>query len=156
MKLSEFKAALQELDHLVFVLPNGNAVPAHFHITEAAHNIKHYIDCGGTERKEQTISFQLWTAQDFDHRLSPAKLLQIIDIYEKKINQEDIEVEIEYQGDTIGKYALARESQTFMLLPKFTDCLAQDACGIPAESMKKPKIELANVGAKCTPGGGCC
>jgi len=38
-----------------------------------------------------------------------------------------------------------------------TACLAQDACGIPSEKVKKNLSELSvNQNASCTPGGGCC
>lgn len=155
MKLSEFKEALSQMSELNFVQVNGQAIPTHFHITEAAFNTKHFIDCGGTERTEKNISFQLWTANDFEHRLAPSKLLQIIDIYERKINAEDLEIEIEYQAETIGKYGLSVDSNNFVFVPKFTDCLASDACGIPQKKLKKPMAELKST-TTCTPGGGCC
>ena len=156
MKLSEFKAALSQMKELNFVQANGQSIPAHFHITEAAFNTKHFIDCGGVERTEKNISFQLWTANDFEHRLVPTKLLQIIEIYQRKINSEDHEVEVEYQAETIGKYGLSVEGNNFVFVPKFTDCLASDSCGIPAEKLKKPMAELKTAAACCTPGGGCC
>lgn len=155
MKLSEFKAALSQMSELKFLQANGQAIPAHFHITEAAFNTKHFIDCGGVERMEKNISFQLWTANDLEHRLMPSKLLQIIEIYERKINGEDLEVEVEYQAETIGKYGLSIEGCDFVFVPKFTNCLAQDSCGIPVEKLKKPMVEL-NHSTACTPGGGCC
>jgi len=155
MKLSEFKAHLAQMKQLNFVQTNGHFVPRHFHITEAAFNTKHFIDCGGTERIENTISFQIWTAQDFEHRLSPDKLLQIIDIYERKINAQDVDIEVEYQSETIGKYGLSVAGEHFVFVPKFTDCLASDACGIPQEKVKKPMTELTSTSC-CTPGGGCC
>lgn len=155
MKLSEFKTALAQMSELNFVQTNGTLVPSHFHITEAAFNTKHFIDCGGTERVEKTISFQLWTANDLEHRLAPSKLLQIIDIYERKIHNEDLEVEVEYQSETIGKYGLMVEDGNFVFVPKFTDCLASDSCGIPAEKLKQPLAELQSASC-CTPGGGCC
>lgn len=155
MKLSEFKAALSQMKELNFVQTNGQSIPVHFHITEAAFNTKHFIDCGGVERTEKNISFQLWTANDFEHRLVPTKLLQIIEIYERKINGEDLDVEVEYQAETIGKYGLSIEEGHFVFVPKFTDCLAQDSCGIPQDKLKKPMAELKSA-TSCTPGSGCC
>ncbi len=155
MKLSEFKAALSRMSELKFLQANGQAIPAHFHITEAAFNTKHFIDCGGVERTEKNISFQLWTANDFEHRLMPSKLLQIVEIYERKINAEDLDIEVEYQAETIGKYGLSLEGSNFVFVPKFTDCLAQDSCGIPQDKLNKPMAELKSA-SSCTPGGGCC
>jgi len=34
MRLSEIKTALNYLKTIEFILPNGDAVPAHFHVTE--------------------------------------------------------------------------------------------------------------------------
>ena len=86
----------------------------------------------------------------------PSKLLQIIEIYERKINSEDLDIEVEYQAETIGKYSLSIEGCDFVFVPKFTDCLASDSCGIPAEKMNKPMAELKTAAACCPPGGGCC
>lgn len=71
MTLSETKYALEGLERLAFVLPNGQHVPSHFHVTEIGKIDKHFIDCGGTERHESVINFQLWNANDYDHRLHP-------------------------------------------------------------------------------------
>lgn len=155
MLLSEFKAHLAQIAQLNFMQPNGHFVPAHFHITEVALHTKHYIDCGGVERIEHTISMQLWTAHDFEHRLMPSKLLQILNVYEQKIDAADLEVEIEYQSETIGVYTLRATEEYFVLEPKHTACLAEDACGIPQEKLKKPMVELQSANC-CTPGSGCC
>ena len=56
-----------------------------------------------------------------------------------------------------GKYGLAFDGTNFILQNKTTACLAQDACGIPSEKVKKNLNELSiNQNASCTPGGGCC
>jgi hypothetical protein len=157
MKLSAIKHALQELQTVAFELPNGNFVPAHFHVTEVGMISKNFIDCGGTVRQEKVINFQLWQANDFDHRLAPQKLIGIIALSEKVLGLEDLEVEVEYQGETIGKYGLEFNGNHFLLTNTMTDCLAQDKCGIPAQ---KPKVKLADLqqanSGCCTPGGGCC
>lgn len=163
MKLSEIKTLLPSIAEVNFILPNGTFVPKHFHITEVGGVEKNFIDCGGTVRKERTINFQLWEAGDFDHRLAPQKLLDIIELSEKVLGLQDFEIEVEYQGDTIGKYDLSYESDSFLLVAKATDCLAKDNCGIPVDKLsqpKKKKISMANLSAstnnECTPGGGCC
>ncbi|MDF3027223.1 MAG: hypothetical protein K0S23_1530 [Fluviicola sp.] len=157
MKLSEIKAILPTLENVAFQTPDGTFVPEHFHVTEVGSIQKHFIDCGGTIRKEQVVNFQLWNANDFEHRLKPTKLLNIIKLSEEKLGIEDNEIEVEYQSDTIGKYDLGFNGSHFLLIPKTTACLASDACGIPAE---KPKIKLSELRSadenSCTPGGGCC
>jgi len=157
MKLSEIKALLPNLENVEFQTPDGSFVPEHFHVTEVGSIEKHFIDCGGTIRKEKVVNFQLWNANDFEHRLKPGKLLKIIQLSEEKLGIEDNEIEVEYQSGTIGKYDLSFNGTHFVLVPKTTACLASDACGIPAE---KEKVALSELGgsseACCTPGGGCC
>ena len=155
MKLSKVKSVLKKLDNIGFQLPNGDLVPTHFHVTEIGKVTKHFIDCGGTERNEEVINFQLWNANDYDHRLHPEKLLNIIELSEKLLNIEDLEIEVEYQAETIGKFGLDFDGQIFLLTNKQTDCLAKDKCGIPVE---KTKIKLSTIKGEpsCTPGGNCC
>ncbi|CAH0294988.1 DUF6428 family protein [Chryseobacterium sp. WG14] len=157
MKLSEIKEILPTLENVEFQLENGRFVPEHFHVTEVGQVTKNFIDCGGVIRNEKVVNFQLWNANDYDHRLKPGKLLHIIKISEEKLGIEDREIEVEYQSDTIGKYDLEFNGKTFVLKSKTTACLAQDACGIPPEKQKKNLSELTvNQSNSCTPGGGCC
>lgn len=152
MKLSDVKNHLGAMDNLTFVLENGEQVPAHFHITEVGLITKRFIDCGNTVRNETVVSMQLWDANDYDHRLAPEKLLKIIATSEKVLGIEDHEVEIEYQGGTIGKYGLNFNGNQFVLTNKQTACLADDQCGVP---VVKKKIALSELQC-CQPGGGCC
>ena len=85
MRLSEFKKQLSNTSDLSFVLPNGTKVPEHFHVTEVGQITKHFIDCGGTVRDEKTVNFQLWEANDFDHRLAPKKLNEIIVLFSANV-----------------------------------------------------------------------
>jgi hypothetical protein len=157
MKLSEVKEALSKADSVVFQLPNHSFVPAHFHITEVGLITKNFIDCGGTVRQEKIINFQLWEANDFDHRLAPSKLLGIIEKSEAIFNFDDLDIEVEYQTDTIGKFGLDFDGISFQLTNKQTACLAEDACGIPASKQKIKLVDLgSDAAACCTPGGGCC
>jgi hypothetical protein len=158
MKLSNFIDFLNQVNTLKFKLPNGDLVPLHFHITEIGIIDKKYIDCGGTVRNEKKISFQLWEANDFEHRLSPKKLLDIIEKAKSQIEITDETVEIEYQNDTIGKYELGFDGEYFLLINTLTDCLAKDKCGIPEEKLKVNLSELNKTKENncCTPGSGCC
>ncbi len=155
MKLSKVKAALQQSETISFQLPNGELVPSHFHVTEVGKITKHFIDCGGTERNEEVVNFQLWNANDYDHRLHPEKLLNIIELSEKILGIADLEIEVEYQAETIGKFGLEFDGNNFLLTQKLTDCLAKDSCGISDIKPKKSAVELKNI-INCTPGGGCC
>lgn len=157
MKLSEIKSFLSNLDKVEFLLPNGATVPKHFHVTEIGLIDKKFIDCGGTVRHEKAVNFQLWSSDDTDHRLQPGKLADIIALSERVLGIEDLEVEVEYQSDTIGKYGLNFNGKSFQLVSKTTACLALDQCGVPPQ---KQKIRLQDLvvadQTPCKPGSGCC
>ncbi len=156
MKISTIKTHLATAEAVSFQLPTGDFVPAHFHVTEVGVVTRHFIDCGGTERLEKVANFQLWNADDTDHRLQPQKLLNIISLAEQKLGIGDFEIEVEYQTETIGKYNLAFSNNNFVLVAKQTDCLAKENCGIPTEKPKMNLLNLAPQTACCTPNGGCC
>ncbi len=128
MILSEFKKHVGDLDVLRFKLPNGH-VPDHFHITEVGVSDKCFVDCGGYQRRSTYICFQLWTADDYDHRLSPKKLLSIIETAEKNLKRRskpvypngDWLVQVEYQAETIGIWGVEFKDGVFCLTPTKTD-----------------------------------
>ncbi len=156
MKLAEIKQHLGTLKTIAFQLPDGSLVPNHFHVTEVGRVTKNFIDCGGVVRNEEVVNFQLWNANDYDHRLHPDKLVSIIELSEKTLNiSPNLEIEVEYQGSTIGKYGLDFDGTNFLLTTKQTDCLAKDNCGIPQE---KPRVKLADLQKQttCVPNSGCC
>ncbi len=156
MNLQEFKTQLNESSNLNFALPNGKLIPQYFHITEVGKETREYIDCGGTLRKEVVVNFQLWCANDYDHRLKPKKLLNIIRGSEKKLGLDpESPVEVEYQGTTIETYQLGYDSGLFRLLADKTDCLAKDQCGIP-EDFQNDVDASEKAEACCTPESNCC
>ncbi len=156
MKLSEIKQLLTTVRTVNFQLPDATFVPGHFHVTEIGRVAKNFIDCGGTVRKETMVNFQLWDANDFEHRLKPQKLLQIIELSENILGIGDFDIEVEYQTNTIGKYDLGFDGENFQLLNKKTACLASDQCGVPSEKTKVKLSEINNVSNSCAPDGGCC
>ena len=153
MVLSAFKQSLIELDTLKFQLPNGQFVPSHFHITEVGNVKRNYIDCGGKLREENKINLQLWVASDTNHRLKPNNILEILQLTEKQLGYSNLELEVEYQQNTVGRYKLAFDGTVFQLINTQTACLALDQCGIPQE---KPRVRLSTTGVNCNPNSGCC
>ena len=148
MNISEITRILSGLDAVNFKLPDGSYLPPHFHVTEIGKVTKHFIDCGGKERTETAANFQLWEAGDYDHRLAPQKFLKILGLCKKVLGDEDLPIEVEYQQSTIGKFGLEFDGKDFVLTPKQTACLAQDACGIPPAKMSNA--------AGCDAAKGCC
>ena len=153
MLLSAFKQTLRELDTLKFQLPNGQFVPANFHITEVGSVTRNYMDCGGLLREENKLNLQLWVASDTDHRLKPNSVLNILQLAEKQLGYSNLELEVEYQQSTIGRYKLAFDGAVFQLINTQTACLAPDQCGIPQE---KPRVRVSAEGLSCNPNSGCC
>ncbi|MGB1018749.1 MAG: DUF6428 family protein [Chitinophagales bacterium] len=159
MNLKAFKQALQNQEKVEFNLPNGKLVPKHFHITEVGVVSNKFIDCGGNLRQEIKINFQLWKNIDLHHRLSPQKLLGIIGKAESTLElDENYEIQVEYQQDTVCLYNLDFKNGQFQLANTKTDCLAMEACGL--EVVEKTKLKLSEIGTKvsncCTPESGCC
>lgn len=148
MKLSEFKNHLaKKTVPFSIILPTGENVPEHFHITEMGTIHKRFTDCGNTFREEDYFTFQLWYSVDLDHRLTPEKVLKIISGIEKKETIGDYEIQVEYQEEnTIGKFGLDFNGKNFVLTSTKTTCLAQDNCGIP-QKVKKNLSELASCGS---------
>jgi hypothetical protein len=153
MWLSDFKQTLGELDTLEFQLPNRQFVPAHFHVTEVGIVTRNYIDCGGMLRQENKLNLQLWVASDTDHRLKPKNVLDILQLSKKQLGYSNMEVEIEYQQSTIGRYELDVDGAVFQLINTQTACLAPDQCGIPQE---KPRVRISTNGLSCNPDSDCC
>jgi hypothetical protein len=151
MKILEFKNALSSINEIIILLPDGSFVPRHFHVTELGIISKDYIDCGGTIRHEKVANFQIWSADDLEHRINPQKIIDIIEIAEDSLGLGNLEIEIEFQAETIGKYGLELSEGKFLLSCTQTDCLAKDKCGIREQSET-----TQNTSSCCDPSSGCC
>jgi hypothetical protein len=151
MNVGELKTALAEVPDaaLHLMLPSGDFVPAHFHVTEIGRVQKDFIDCGGTTRSTTTCVLQVWVANDADHRLTTAKLAGILRMASGLLGSDELPVEVEYEGTSISQFPIAAHEITpagllLQLGTKHTDCLARDRCGVG---------ELAQA---CGPNTGCC
>ncbi len=157
MTLSEFKKHLSVVKELNFLQPNGEFVPLHFHITEVGLITKNFLDCGGDVHTDKLANLQIWVADDVHHRLEPNGLLKIIELSNKVLGNEDLEIEVEYQTETIGKYKIEKQGVNFVLVSKQTDCLAKIKCNIPQSKQKIKLGGLTSVNESCcTSGSGCC
>ncbi|MEI8108897.1 MAG: DUF6428 family protein [Verrucomicrobiota bacterium] len=137
-----------------FRLPDGDSVPAHFHITEVAHVQKNFIDCGGTTRSSITCQLQAWVADDQDHRITTDKLAQIIRLATPILGANPLPVELEYEDCSISQFPIVSahispEGVLFLLSSKHTDCLAKELCGIPTPTSE-------NQPNTCNSSSGCC
>ena len=137
MNVKELIEALSVNDlALTGAFPSGDTLPAHFHITEVGKVHKRFIDCGGTLRDVTTCVLQVWVANDIDHRLKSGKLSSILQLAKSSLDlAEDLEVEIEYETDTVSLYPLTSVDFSMMGLclnvgTKHTACLAPEKCGV--------------------------
>ena len=147
MYLTEFKKALsQHPDKLLqFVLPTGTRIPPHAHITEVARLEKHFIDCGGTVRKESFCRMQIWFADDTAHRITAQKFLKVLDKAATVLGEEDLVIDFEYEAPFIAQFPIASitpdgNTLVIKLGIHHTDCLAKELC-VPAA---KPQKNLFN------------
>lgn len=137
MLLSELRTALaaDAAAALHLLLPDGDMVPPHFHVTEVGRVRKDFVDCGGTVRASETCLIQVWVAGDTHHRLSAGKLLGILELAGRVGVPADAPVEAEYDIGNATQYPLTGVEGTpsgllLHLGGKHTACLAPDRCGV--------------------------
>ena len=159
MNLSELKSLLSGHSELYFriALPDGNAVPVSFHVTEVGRVQKTFLDCGGKLRESITCQLQVWVGEDYEHRIETGKMASILNKAAAYLPDETIPVEIEYEERvisqyTISGYELTNEAVILKLENKHTECLAPELCGLPSLD------RLPAIGGKsaCCGPSGCC
>ncbi len=160
MKLYELKSLLREhpAANPRFILPDGDAIPAHFHITEVGHVAKRFVDCGGTVHDaRETCVLQTWAASDLEHRLDGATFTKILGLGKAVLPGDDLDVEVEYDCCVTAQYQIASAEVTesgldFQLAAKHTDCLAKEKCGIESGCCgdgAEAEAETATAGCCC-------
>jgi hypothetical protein len=159
MNLSELKSLLTEHSSRFFriALPDGNAVPVSFHVTEVGRIQKTFLDCGGKLRESITCQLQIWVGPDYEHRIETGKMAAILNKAKDYLPDESIPVEVEYEDQVISQYTISGHELTddavvLKLAHKHTECLAPELCGLPAFE------RLPAIGGKapCCGPAGCC
>lgn len=138
MKLSQFQNLLMAHPDKPFqlILPNQEAVPTSFHITEVGYVTKRFIDCGGKIHMAQSCQLQVWLGEDTEHRLLAGKMARVLALAAAKDvlpAEKNLDVEIEYEDQAISQYSIQRQTVTeeavvLHLAAKHTDCLAKSVC----------------------------
>src|SRR6266550_8080422 len=133
MKLSALKTALLKHPESLprFVLPDGDAIPAHAHVTEVGHAVKNFIDCGGVTGKTETVLLQTHVGDDTEHRLTSKRLAKILELGDRVLPHDRLEVEVEYDCCVVAQYPivavkLAGTHLDLILEKKRTQCLARE------------------------------
>lgn len=135
MNITELKNKLIQFPeaNVRFLLPNGDTIPAHAHVTEVARIDKQFIDCGGTFRRDSFCRLQTWFSDDVDHRLTAGKLAKIIEKAATVLQSDDLEVDVEHEVGYISQFPLESVSLSsneiiLHLTERHTACLALDKC----------------------------
>lgn len=133
MKLSDLRAILGDYASTSprFILPDGDRIPAHAHVTEVGYVVKNFIDCGGVIGKTETVLLQTHVGQDTDHRLRSDRFAKILQLGERVLPHDQLEVEVEYDCCVVAQYPilevkLAGEHLDVVLGQRRTQCLAQE------------------------------
>jgi hypothetical protein len=152
MKLADLQSALEQYPGTFprFVLPDGDFIPAHAHVTEVGHVVKNFIDCGGVRGKSETVLLQTHVGQDLEHRLKTDRLTKILQLGERVLPHDQMEVEVEYDCCVVAQYPVtevkpAREHLDLILGKRQTQCLAQG---------RRKAAEIAD--SCCGAGAACC
>jgi hypothetical protein len=109
MTLHDLENALEANPELFprFVLPDGEYIPAHAHVTEVGHVVRNFIDCGGLTGKEEKIVLQTHVGGDTDHRLRSDRFARILQLGNRVIPNADLDVDVEYDCCVVAQYPIA-------------------------------------------------
>src|SRR3954468_14045741 len=149
MKLAGLRVVLEQHPNTLprFVLPDGDSIPAHAHVTEVGHVVKNFIDCGGVTGRSESVVLQTHVGQDTDHRLKSGAFAKILKLGGRVVPHDQLEVEVEYDCCVVAQYPVSEvkpdgEHLNIILGKRHTQCLAQErrkaaetadaCCGAPA------------------------
>jgi hypothetical protein len=109
MTLHDLENALEANPELFprFVLPDGEYIPAHAHVTEVGHVVRNFIDCGGLTGKEEKIVLQTHVGSDTDHRLRSDRFARILQLGNRVIPSADLDIDVEYDCCVVAQYPIA-------------------------------------------------
>src|SRR2546430_3142699 len=109
MRLHDLQDALEANPKTLprFVLPNGDYIPAHAHVTEVGYVVRNFIDCGGLTGKEEKVVLQTHVGKDTDHRLRSDRFAKILRPGDRVIPSADLDVDVEYDCCVVAQYPIA-------------------------------------------------
>ena len=114
-----------------FVLPDGDYIPAHGHVTEVGHVVRNFIDCGGLTGKDEKVVLQTHVGNDTGHRLRSDRFAKILRLGDRVVPSADLDVDVEYDCCVVGQYPIAEvtpdgEHLNLILQRGRTQCRARE------------------------------
>lgn len=114
-----------------FVLPDGDRIPAHAHVTEVSHVVRKFIDCGAEIGTEQKVLLQTHVGRDTEHRLRSDRFAKILELGERVLPNDRLDVEVEYDCCVVAQYPISNaavqgEHLDLMLVRGRTQCRASE------------------------------
>ena len=114
-----------------FVLPDGDYIPAHAHVTEVGYVVRNFIDCGGLTGKEEKVVLQTHVGKDTDHRLRSDRFAKILRLGDRVIPSACLDVDVEYDCCVVAQYPIAEvrpdgEHLNLILQRGRTQCRARE------------------------------
>src|SRR5256886_16217254 len=151
MTLRDLQGALEANPKTLprFVLPDGDYVPPHAHVTEVGHVVRKFIDCGGLTGQEEKVVLQTHVGNDTDHRLGSDRFAKILQLGNQVIPSADLDVDVEYDCCVVAQYSIAEarrqgEHLNLTLQRGRTQCRARER-----REMKAEETCCATAGARC-------
>ena len=133
MKYEALRRALERYPTTLprFILPSGDYIPAHAHLTEVGHVVRNFIDCGGLTGKKERAVLQTHVGNDTDHRLRSDRFAKILELGNRVISSADLDVEVEYDCCVVAQYPIAEarpdgEHLNLILRRSRTQCRARE------------------------------
>ena len=133
MKLNDLKSVLLNYPETYprFILPDGDSIPAHAHVTEVGYAVKNFIDCGGVTGKTEAVLLQTHVGDDIEHRLTSARFAKILQLGDGVLPHDRLEVDVEYDCCVVAQYPIVEAKENgqhldLILAKKRTQCLAQE------------------------------
>jgi hypothetical protein len=108
MTLHDLQNALEENPNRFprFVLPDGDHIPPHAHVTEVGHVVRNFIDCGGLTGRDEKIVVQTHVGDDNEHRLRSERFAKILRLGNRVIPSANLDVDVEYDCCVVAQYPI--------------------------------------------------
>ena len=113
MTLSDLQETLEKYPNTFprFVLPDGDYIPAHAHVTEVGYVVRNSIDCGGVTGREEKVVLQTHVGDDTDHRLRSDRLAKILKLGNRVVPSANLDVDVEYDCCVAAQYPIGEATQ---------------------------------------------